>query len=1467
MGNQAIKEKESKHCNQGTGSYQKSKTTVNRESLVDALERAYHRKYAQIKPVPFEPVSLCASNVYIEGAIKVLDRRKGEKDPCRWTAIQSRHDLFKPLKDPDGTRILIDGEPGYGKSTLLRQYAHDFFNQSPESPVNRFSIFVLLPLKELCNVKCIYQAIRSQLPDDNPLTAEAIKDVINDNVSALLIGFDGFDEYSDRGSPQSFVAQIMNNKLLEQCTAICSTRKGYIPHLPSPTMKHFRLSGFNKDMQKAYIKNAFGSTDNAGVLKDRILRQLQQNPAIDAICKVPLFFVVFAHIRGNEEITENLDTVTGFFAEMMRTLLSHQRNKDAPDQLTDSSLEPMLRQLAELAFNGLCSQNQKLLWEASELNKLIEKATLEMYTSSGILVQEEMPYNAKAPGANESFWETSKTHFRFFHKIFQEYFAAFHISGLAKQEDTKHLAKKALVNLNHIEHQYVYRFACGLNKATAKIILDLFTKNSKVSRIFATLCLLETDSEDKYNEVRKYCCSGLVVNHYDSKSLQTSTIQLLQIASHQKIPLASLELSCCVKSVNLEQETLHLFSGLVISKLETVEELTLTFTNCVDIAASLLGLFSKITVLKAVRFKHSKLPRSFDDRCFLSDLGSNQCEVSWKNLSLEVKLNLSTGRWENANGDEMTDEDYERMLCEPFLLNFEELKRKLAEKLPQNSCAKIARHFSLQEDQVAEINGHKSSTSGLLDVLEERGYIHAANISRLVMSLRDLEITGSVLEIAESYQTSIGTETSYDQFLASLGSHLTLSYPEKLCDHFKFSVVEKKEIVESDTPGIAFLLTLNKRGSINATTVGKLVEPLTKYKLVQAVAKVKEYQSMVDRSGEKKTTVPTLKDKQDMLSTCIKRKITNLLEVMTPTPWKKSCQWKYQELYIPLELILTSSKSKPDISKNDLHSILRYQDIFTDSKLNNKTRIILEGEQGSGKTMLSSQFTYFWMTQEVEGAPMVIYLPLKFVEDMTIEEAIKRFYIPKDIPINEQDIKAMLNSGMDTKYLVLDGLDDYNCTTQYWKSSEVMKVMRKEKYPSCLVMLTSSSNRTHDLPQCLMLKLMMFDEEKRQSYIENIIPGDKQLEFTRAVERSNVLRDLCSTPLIFAFIAHNMASLKLDQIHINSVGSIMEEMINILFSQAGSEYKEINIMKVKEHSERLSEIAFKGLCRGYQQLQWPKSYFDKSIPNMKQWLNSGILILEEPLSEGKDQQTIERDATGSDAKRSEETVRQSNKFEQVVENETTTKVKPLDWKHDPYEESLCREGVQHVTPKEEKSISTVLETRRPPEKIPKATCSSPFGSSSYPNRCPAIVKSLIDRHRSLNGVVPENILNIAFLCFAELDEQTDNAHTMDTVKLIITEPVIIRGEDNKLLQQSKISVLRYALDKKIEVGCLKLIDIVVNVDCDRLVFNSGLSIELLHTLNILEVYRWDQRLSERQESVDYQNLITYISNLESLKKA
>ncbi|PIK34273.1 hypothetical protein BSL78_28906, partial [Apostichopus japonicus] len=616
------------------------------EILVNALKRAYHRKYKHIKPVPFEAVSLCASDVCIDGVIKVLDRSKREKDPCRWTTIQSRHDLLKLYKDLDGTRILIDGEPGYGKSTLLRQYAHDFVNQSPESPLKRFSIFVLLPLKELCNVTCIYQAIRSQLPDDIPLTADAIKDVINDHVSALLIGFDGFDEYSDRGSPQSFVAKIMNNKLLEQCTAICSTRKGYIPPLPSPTMKHFRLYGFNNDMQKAYIKNAFRSTENAGVLKDRILRQLQQNSAIDDICKVPLIFVAFAHIRGNEEIKENLDTVTGFFAEMMRTLLDHQRNKDATDQ-HDSSLEPLLeRQLAELAFNGLCSQNQKLSWEASELNELIDKATLEMYTNSGILVREEMPYTAKTPGANERYCEKSETHFSFYHKIFQEFFAAKHISGLAKQEDKEHLAKKAIVNLNHIEHQYVYRFACGLNKATAKIILDLFTKNSKDSRIFATLCLLETDSEDKYNEVREYCCSGPMVNHYDSKFLQTSTIQLLQVVSHQKIPLPSLELSCCVESVNLEQETLHLFSGLVISKLDTVEELTLTFTNCVDMAASLLSLFSRIPVLKAVRFKHCKLPRSFDDRCVLSDLESSQCKVSWKNLSLEGKLNLSTGRWE-----------------------------------------------------------------------------------------------------------------------------------------------------------------------------------------------------------------------------------------------------------------------------------------------------------------------------------------------------------------------------------------------------------------------------------------------------------------------------------------------------------------------------------------------------------------------------------------------------------------------------------------------------------------------------------------------------------------------------------------------------------------------------------------------------------------------------------------------------
>ncbi|PIK59198.1 hypothetical protein BSL78_03895 [Apostichopus japonicus] len=278
-------------------------------------------------------------------------------------------------------------------------------------------------------------------------------------------------------------------------------------------------------------------------------------------------------------------------------------------------------------------------------------------------------------------------------------------------------------------------------------------------------------------------------------------------------------------------------------------------------------------------------------------------------------------------------------------LDYPWLKGTLTVLLSKNDCHQLARHVALPKYQLDAIVNSDSSAKDLLDVLEERGVIHPFNVSRLLEAIKILKINQTAMFMLERYQESRGDETSYGRFLAGLSSHLTLSLPRKLCDYFEFTNEKKKAVITSKTPGISFLLTLEDMGVINPLDVGKLLTPLKQYQLVQAVAKVQEYQTLVDERIELTKPINTLEGKQALFIECLRKKTKSWYETMTPLPWKKSCKWMTSELFVACGLVLTNSKAKMKTTNVDPKSKLQYTDILTHERLKSATRIIIEGIQ------------------------------------------------------------------------------------------------------------------------------------------------------------------------------------------------------------------------------------------------------------------------------------------------------------------------------------------------------------------------------------------------------------------------------------------------------------------------------------------------------------------------------------------
>ncbi|XP_071842439.1 uncharacterized protein [Apostichopus japonicus] len=850
------------------------------------------------------------------------------------------------------------------------------------------------------------------------------------------------------------------------------------------------------------------------------------------------------------------------------------------------------------------------------------------------------------------------------------------------------------------------------------------------------------------------------------------------------------------------------------------------------------------------------------------------------------------------------------------IFTFSHLKEEISSKLTQTDCGKLGRYFSLPPDQVQTIITSPLYSKNFLLALEERGFIHHSNVNRLTDALTELKINHTHL-LTETYMKLRDQETEYDRFLAGLSAHLTFSITVKLCDNFKVINENKNTVISSQNPGLSFLLTIDKMGIINPTDVSKLETPLEEYRLLQAVAKIHEYQSLV-LSDE---TMPRDEDKKKLFLVCLKQKMKSWFETMTPVPWMKSCQWKSNDLFIASRLVLTKSGSKKSSREVDRTCKLHYRDIFTDERLKAETRIILEGQPGSGKTMLSSQLAYDWCCGKLMDIPMVIYLPLKIVDNMTIIQAIKMFYICKGIPITEEDIESMLNSGKKKVYLILDGLEEYNGVTKDGSPSEVMRVMTKEKLSNCIVMITTRTDYTKHLPPGPMLKIGSFGEDERNEYIEKVYSDDRkrQEEVKELIDNVPFILDLCNVPLLFVLLVHNIDRLgKLHKGQLDRVTPFVKAIVDILCSVQDEEdtsghlsYQQLESLREEDESRlesevsiephiTLEELAFNGLCKGNQQLFWQKDFVDRCVSYSKTWTDAGILVVEEGTPFNSPSRDLQTDS-GSGSPQTDSISDEPNVTTEIkqglsIEPDLLASVNQSE--SNPILESTEAKSEPLLNIKTPKYISLQVkflhkliqewfaaqylallfwghkstEHHYKYQLFRKHLANIDPADLHYVLRftchiCPpsfhVIARFLMRDFKTGDGEIPDYIINCICLCFAEYDGYKGHKFKDIVKEICRRESVNFISEDSQLLLRSKVSMLTFASRSQIPIKRLKLSDVVEKITEKALILKADVSLGVLNTLRAIEVNRWDQKLIEQ----DYKDLIKFIITNEKVEVA
>ena len=349
------------------------------------------------------------------------------------------------------TKVLIDGAPGVGKTTLTWKVSQDWARGKLFKDCKMVIRVSLRDLPE--DPSCIWQLF--PVVGSVDLRQSVEQQLLDTNGKDTVFIFDGWDELSlNQRKRGSLLYKIVRGDILTQCTAIITSRPYTSRWLQLPSMvpRHIELFGFTQEQIQQCIRSEFKSSPASA---EQLIQLLEVRTEIFKLCYIPNNLSIVVHIFSTSENTLPT-TLTQLFklyvhSALVRHLQFQSEDPEAPLSMDASTqfpphIQELYASLCSLALQGLL--DSKMVFQDKDLERfnplLVQQAnTLGLMTAYKYFT----PYGIKRV-------------FQFIHTTIQEFLAA---EALTRQLPDNQMA----MILRHINISSQFRmvliFFAGLN--------------------------------------------------------------------------------------------------------------------------------------------------------------------------------------------------------------------------------------------------------------------------------------------------------------------------------------------------------------------------------------------------------------------------------------------------------------------------------------------------------------------------------------------------------------------------------------------------------------------------------------------------------------------------------------------------------------------------------------------------------------------------------------------------------------------------------------------------------------------------------------------------------------------------------------------------------------------------------------------------------------------------------------------